>query len=50
MRHPMERGLTERQSLVVVRISASALRYVPRPDRNVELRERTLSLAHRHKH
>jgi len=30
-------------------MSASALRYAPRPDRNVELRARILALAHRHK-
>ena len=45
----MERGLTERRALAVVRMSASALRYVPRPDLDVELRERILSLAQRHK-
>lgn len=32
-----------------MRRSASALRYAPRPDRNVELRERILALAQRHK-
>lgn len=45
----MKRGLTERRALAVVRMSASAPRYVPRPDRNVELREGTLALAQRHK-
>ncbi len=45
----MERGLTERRALAVVRMSASALRYAPRPDRNIELRERILALAQRHK-
>ncbi|PWK78562.1 transposase InsO family protein [Fulvimonas soli] len=45
----MDRGLSERRSLAVMRMSASALRYAPRPDRNVELRERILALAHRHK-
>ena len=49
MRHLMERGFTERQALALVRMSASALRYVPRPDRNSELRERILALAQRHK-
>lgn len=49
MRHLMERGFTERQALALVRMSASALRYVPRPDRNGELRERILALAQRHK-
>jgi transposase InsO family protein len=45
----MDWGLSERRSLAVVRMSASALRYVPRPDRNVEMRERILALAHRHR-
>ena len=30
-------------------MSASALRYTPRPDRNVELRAQIQALAHRHK-
>lgn len=30
-------------------MSASALRYAPRPDRNVELRQQIVTLAHRHK-
>ena len=45
----MDRGLSERRSLAVVRMSASALRYVPAPDRNVELRQRIVELAYRHK-
>ena len=45
----MDKGLSERRALSVVRMSASALRYAPRPDRNVELRERIMSLAQRHK-
>lgn len=49
VRHLVERGLSERRALAVVRMSASALRYEPRPDRNVELRERILALAQRHK-
>ncbi len=49
VRYLMERGLTERRALAVVRMSASSLRYVRRPDRNVELRERILALAQRHK-
>ena len=43
------RGLTERRALAMVRMSAAALRYEPRPDRNGTLRERILALAHRHK-
>lgn len=49
VRHLMERGLSERRALAAIRMSASALRYVPRPDRNVELRARILALAQRHK-
>jgi len=30
-------------------MSASSLRYTPRPDRNVELRQRIVALAHRHR-
>lgn len=44
-----DEGLSERRALSLVRMSASALRYEPRPDRNVELRDRILALAHRHK-
>lgn len=49
VRHLMDRGLSERRALAVVRMSASAWRYAPRPDRNTALRERILALAHRHK-
>lgn len=42
-------GLSERRALAVVRMSASAYRYQPRPDRNGELRERILALAQRYK-
>ncbi len=43
------RGLSERRALAVVRMSASALRYAPRPDQDVGLRDRILALAHRHR-
>ena len=43
------RGLSERRALSVVRMSASALRKEPRPDRNVELRGRIVALAQRHR-
>jgi transposase InsO family protein len=43
------KGLTERRSLRVMGMSASALRYQPRPDRNLELRERIIALAQRHR-
>jgi transposase InsO family protein len=42
-------GLSERRALAIMRMSASAFRYAPRPDRNGVLRERILALAHRHK-
>lgn len=42
-------GLSERRALSVMRMSASALRYEPAPDRNDELRERIVALAHRHR-
>lgn len=42
-------GLSERRSLQVVRMSASALRYQPAPDRNDALRVRIVALAHRHR-
>ena len=45
----MANGLSERRALLAVRMSASAYRYEPRPDRNGELRERIRALAHRHK-
>lgn len=43
------RGLSERQSLRVLGMSASALRYQPRPDRNGALRDRIIALAQRHR-
>lgn len=42
-------GLTERHALRVVSMSASSLRYRSAPDRNLALRERIRSLAHRHR-
>ena len=45
----VDKGLSERHALAIVRMSASAFRYVPRPDRNVELRARIVALAHRHR-
>jgi putative transposase len=41
--------LSERHALRVIGMSASSLRYEPAVDRNIELRERILSLAHRHR-
>lgn len=43
------RGLTERRCLAIAGISASSLRYRPRPDRNEALRARILALAQRHR-
>jgi putative transposase len=43
------KGLTERRGLAVVDMSASSLRYEPRPDRNVGLRERIVALAQCHR-
>jgi len=43
------KGLTERRSLAIVGMSASALRYAPCPDRNQALRERIVALAQRHR-
>ena len=49
VRDMVSRGLSERRALAVVRMSASAYRYQPGPDRNVELRERIVALAQRYK-
>lgn len=49
VRYMVDPGLSERRALAVMRMSASALRYVPQPDRNVELRKRILALAQRYK-
>src|SRR5262245_44676132 len=43
------KGLSERRALKVVRMSASALRYKPQPDRNAQLRARIVALAQRHR-
>jgi putative transposase len=43
------KGLSERRSLQVIGMSASALRYQPRPDRNGRLREQIIALAQRHR-
>lgn len=44
----IERGMSERRALRVLRMSASALRYAPVPDRDGDLRERIVALAQRH--
>ncbi|WP_240113141.1 IS3 family transposase [Xanthomonas oryzae] len=49
VREWIEGGASERCALAAIGMSASALRDRPREDRNVELRERILALAHRHR-
>ncbi len=49
MRWMGSKGLTERRGLSIVGMSASSLRYQPRPDRNGVLREQIISLAQRHR-
>ena len=49
VRDMVTQGLSERRALVVVRMSATALRYAPQPDQDGELRERIVALAHRHR-
>jgi putative transposase len=49
VRAMVTRGLSERRALTVVGMSASALRYAPRPDRDAALRDRIVALAHRHR-
>jgi len=49
VRAMVTRGLSERHALTVIGMSASALRYVPRPDRNAALLQRIVALAHRHR-
>jgi transposase InsO family protein len=43
------KGLSERRGLQIVQMSASALRYVPRPDRNKDVRQRIIELAQHHR-
>ena len=49
VRNMVDQGLSQRRALAVVRMSASAWSYEPRPDQNLALRERILTLAHRHR-
>ena len=49
VREMVTQGLSERRALTVVRMSAAALRYVPRPDPDPGLRDRIVALAHRHR-
>ena len=43
------KGLSERAALRIVRMSASARRYRPVPDRNASLRQQIVALAQRHR-
>lgn len=43
------RGMTERRGLQMVGMSASSLRYQPRPDHNTLLRAKIITLAQRHR-
>jgi len=43
------KGLSQRRTLKVVRMSATVLRYQPRPDRNTGLRTSIVELAQRHR-
>lgn len=45
----IDKGLSERCSLAIAGMSASAYRYETRPDRNVELQQRIVALAQRYK-
>jgi hypothetical protein len=49
MRQMVEQGLSERRSLAIAGMSASAYRYDAQPDRNVTLRRWIVVLAQRHK-
>ena len=49
VRRLVDRTLSERRALAVVGMSASSLRYVPRPNTNAALRARIVTLAHRHR-
>lgn len=49
VRHMISRGLSERRSLRVIGMSASALRYEPVSDRNCALKDKIVALAQRHR-
>ena len=42
-------GISERRACRQLGISASVLRYAPRPDRNVELRQKVVALTQEHR-
>lgn len=49
VRWMQDKGLSERRALRILRMSASALRYAPKPDRNRDLRAQIVTLAQRHR-
>lgn len=49
VRHMTSHGLSERRSLSIIGMSASALRYEPVSDRNCVLKEKIIDLAQRHR-
>jgi transposase InsO family protein len=49
VRWMQDKGLSERRGLEVIDMSASSLRYEPRPDRNAKLRAQIVALAQRHR-
>ena len=48
VRYMIDKGLSERRSLSIVRMSPSAYRYEPASDRNCVLKEKIIALAQRH--
>lgn len=49
VRSMIDKGLSERRSLRIIGMSASALRYEPATDRNCALKEKIIALAQRHR-
>jgi putative transposase len=49
VRHLVSHGLSERRSLRIIGMSASAYRYEPTEDRNCALKEKIIALAQRHR-
>jgi len=49
VRYMISHGLSERRSLRIIGMSASALRYEPTADRNCALKEKIITLAQRHR-
>lgn len=49
VRYMISSGLSERRSLRIIGMSASALRYEPAADRNCALKEKIIALAQRHR-